>query len=71
MGHTQVWDVMSNQGCADFVRERIERGVTPLSKIAEQVMDECICEDPGKTQGIGGDNMTCMVVRFKPSLFAC
>ena len=27
-------------------------------------MDACISEDPKKTTGIGGDNMTCVVVTF-------
>jgi len=30
-----------------------------------QACDACLAEDPKRTQGIGGDNMTCLVVVFK------
>ncbi|CAN0004538.1 unnamed protein product [Sphacelaria rigidula] len=33
-----------------------------LSKVCEAVMDKCLSEDPRRTAGIGGDNMTCLVV---------
>ena len=59
-----VWDVMSNQEAVDFVRSRLQKGV-PLGKISEQVFDHCIADDPKLTKGIGGDNMTCMIVNLK------
>jgi serine/threonine protein phosphatase PrpC len=57
-----VWDVLSNQECVDFVRERI--ATTPPARIAEQIFDRCIADDPKTTQGIGGDNMTAVIVKF-------
>lgn len=33
-----------------------------LSKMCEEVMDACLSNDPRRTTGIGGDNMTCIVV---------
>jgi protein phosphatase 1G len=59
-----VWDVLSNEEAIAFVRARILKGM-PLEQISAEVMDYCIAEDPGLTGGIGGDNMTCMVVQFK------
>ncbi|CAN0394035.1 unnamed protein product [Discosporangium mesarthrocarpum] len=35
----------------------------PLSVVCEQVMDHCLSSDPRKTTGIGGDNMTCLIVQ--------
>ncbi|KAL3912725.1 MAG: hypothetical protein SGPRY_008237 [Prymnesium sp.] len=69
-----IWDCMvricpssnngfTNQEVCDFVRERIAS--TPLDKIAEQMFDHCISEDPKVTQGIGGDNMTALIVAFR------
>ena len=49
------------------------QGVSPAS-VAEAVFDECISDDPKQTQGLGGDNMTCVIVQFKyaenPGAFA-
>jgi hypothetical protein len=55
---------MSNEECVAFVRKRLKPGVRP-SLVAEQLFDECITEDPKKTQGLGGDNMTCIIVALK------
>jgi protein phosphatase 1G len=58
-----VWDVLSNQDAVDFVRTRLQKGM-PLGKISEEVFDRCIAVDPKETRGIGGDNMTCIVIKL-------
>jgi len=65
IGCDGIWDCKTNQQAVDFVRERLSQGMV-VSKICEELMDNCISEDPRKTTGIGGDNMTCVVVQFKP-----
>ncbi|CAM9415012.1 unnamed protein product [Ectocarpus fasciculatus] len=55
-----VWDCMTSQECVDFVGARV--GKMSLSKVCEEVMDACMSDDPRRTTGIGGDNMTCIVV---------
>eukprot|EP00929_Paragymnodinium_shiwhaense_P050528 TRINITY_DN25431_c0_g1_i1.p1 TRINITY_DN25431_c0_g1~~TRINITY_DN25431_c0_g1_i1.p1 ORF type:complete len:381 (+),score=108.72 TRINITY_DN25431_c0_g1_i1:70-1212(+) len=59
-----VWDVMSNQDVCDFVRPRLleKKSVT---EIGVELLDHCITEDPAKTQGLGTDNMTAVVVKLK------
>jgi len=60
-----IWDVMGNQDAVDFVHERLpsylESG-RPLSGILEEMLDQCVSPDLVLTKGIGGDNMTAMLV---------
>lgn len=59
-----IWDVVQPQEAVDFVRERMD-GKTKLSTICEQLFDRCIAEDPHRTGGLGGDNMTCLIVSLR------
>lgn len=61
-----VWDVMSNQEVIDFVIRGIQSGETKISKIVEGLLDNCVSPNLYQTGGIGGDNMTCIIVLFKP-----
>ena len=58
-----VWDVLSSQGSVDFVRERLQQGMTNV-EVVHEVFNHCIADDPKKTQGIGGDNMTCIIIEM-------
>ena len=60
-----VWDIMSNQEIVDFVREQLVGGVTKVSQIIENIFEHCIADDPRESEGLGGDNMTCILVFFK------
>ena len=57
-----IWDCMTNQQVVDFVRERMRSSDSKLSDISEAILDHCIAKDPKTTGGIGGDNMTCIIV---------
>merc|ERR1712039_447157 len=60
-----IWDVLSSQDAVDFVKARLESRLSqgrPLSSICEEMMDFCISPDLQATQGIGGDNMTAVIV---------
>mmetsp|Transcript_100455 Transcript_100455/g.324183 ORF Transcript_100455/g.324183 Transcript_100455/m.324183 type:complete len:386 (-) Transcript_100455:299-1456(-) len=63
-----VWDVMSSQQAVDYVRQRLlpllEGSVKP-STVAEGLLDNCLSPDPAKTFGLGGDNMTLLIVVFQ------
>eukprot|EP00607_Mallomonas_marina_P008904 CAMPEP_0182423004 /NCGR_PEP_ID=MMETSP1167-20130531/8875_1 /TAXON_ID=2988 /ORGANISM="Mallomonas Sp, Strain CCMP3275" /LENGTH=451 /DNA_ID=CAMNT_0024601573 /DNA_START=106 /DNA_END=1461 /DNA_ORIENTATION=- len=56
-----VWDCLSCQQACDFVSERLTNGHT-LKEIVEQGLKHCIADDPRKSGGVGGDNMTLMIV---------
>lgn len=59
-----IWDVMTNQEVVDFVRPRL-KNATKISAIVEELLDRCVASDPKETQGLGCDNMTCVIVDLK------
>eukprot|EP00930_Biecheleria_cincta_P014624 TRINITY_DN12507_c0_g1_i1.p1 TRINITY_DN12507_c0_g1~~TRINITY_DN12507_c0_g1_i1.p1 ORF type:complete len:466 (-),score=75.61 TRINITY_DN12507_c0_g1_i1:60-1457(-) len=66
-----VWDVKTNQQVVDFLRERFTRdGRAPDDKVmeaaVEELLDACVSKDLRLTRGLGGDNMTAVVVWLKP-----
>jgi serine/threonine protein phosphatase PrpC len=64
LGCDGIWDCLSNAGAVEYVRARIDS--KPLIEIGAEMLDDIISEDPRATQGIGGDNMTIMIVDLKP-----
>lgn len=58
-----VWDVKSNEEVCAFVGGRLANNRAPL-RIAEELVDACLAEDPKANHGLGGDNMTCVIVRL-------
>mmetsp|Transcript_38536 Transcript_38536/g.46580 ORF Transcript_38536/g.46580 Transcript_38536/m.46580 type:complete len:351 (-) Transcript_38536:108-1160(-) len=60
-----VWDVMTNQACVDFVKQRLDAGgYGNLSKITEELLDRCLSVDPKETNNLGCDNMTAIIVKL-------
>jgi len=60
-----VWEVLENQEVVDFVRARLpayRAGGQRLSGLLEEVLDTCVSPDLSATMGLGGDNMTIMLV---------
>lgn len=67
-----VWDVVTSQAAVDFVRDelgspatveaRIRAGALQLSTVSENLLDRCLSPDLQMTHGLGGDNMTCVIV---------
>lgn len=60
-----VWDVKSNQEVCDFVGEGLREG-RPIEHVIENLLDDCIAVNLKESHGLGGDNMTCVVVRLQP-----
>lgn len=61
-----IWDVLSNQDACDFVRQKVLQENMSLEEVVQAVMKRCLAKDPVSSQGIGGDNMTFMVVWLQP-----
>lgn len=57
-----IFDVKTNRQVIDFVRERIDK--KDLGTICEECMSDCLAEDPKISHGIGGDNMTIVVIHL-------
>ncbi|PVU94136.1 hypothetical protein BB559_003077 [Furculomyces boomerangus] len=55
-----IWDCLSNQQVAHFVREGIASGST-LEAICEDLMDKCLAGE-SEMGGVGCDNMTVVIV---------
>lgn len=59
-----IWDCLTNQEACDLVKEGLTKGQT-LEEITKNILKHCLADDPRRSQGIGGDNMTFLVVQFK------
>lgn len=62
-----IWDCKTNQEAVNFVRDKISACV-PLSSICEQLCDACLSRNPSENDGIGCDNMTCVIVDLAPGI---
>merc|ERR1712178_254697 len=56
-----IWDVMTSQEVTDFVRQRLRKGLAP-GEVAKQLLHKCLSPNPKQTNGLGTDNMTCIIV---------
>ena len=60
-----IWDVLTNQAACDFVRQKLMLDPAPsLSQIACDMCDHCLAKDTNN-KGIGCDNMSVVIVKFK------
>ncbi|KAI8967923.1 protein phosphatase 2C 2 [Mycotypha africana] len=57
-----IWDCMTNQEVANFVRKNAANNVS-LKEICEKLMDNCLA-DSSNTGGVGCDNMTVEIIAF-------
>lgn len=59
-----IWDCLSNQQAVDYCKSRIHEK-KPID-IGIELLNDILSTDPRTTQGIGGDNMTIMIIDLQP-----
>ncbi|XP_034251807.1 probable protein phosphatase CG10417 isoform X2 [Thrips palmi] len=62
-----IWNYLSSQDVVDFVRKRIQEGKLKMSQICEELFDHCLAPNT-LGDGTGCDNMTAVIVKFRPEL---
>ncbi|XP_065077196.1 probable protein phosphatase CG10417 [Ochlerotatus camptorhynchus] len=62
-----IWNFMTSDDVVEFVQDRIADPTKKLSDICEEMFDYCLAPHT-KGDGTGCDNMTAIIVQFKPNL---
>ena len=65
IGCDGIWDCLTNEKAVEYVRDRI--GTKTPAEIGTEMLDEILSDDPRASQGIGGDNMTVMIIDLQPA----
>lgn len=63
LGCDGIWDCLTNEQAVNYVKSRID--TKSPTEIGREMLDQIISDDPRVTQGIGGDNMTIMIIDFQ------
>lgn len=59
-----IWDCLDNQQVVDILRPKvIGNNYKRLSQLVEEVFDRILSKSK---EELGNDNMTCIIVKFKP-----
>lgn len=61
-----IWNFMTSDDVVEFVQKRIKDPAKKLSEICEEMFDYCLAPHT-KGDGTGCDNMTAIIVQFKPN----
>jgi serine/threonine protein phosphatase PrpC len=65
IGCDGIWDCLTNEKAVEFVATRID-DYKP-TEIGNMMLNYIISPDPRVTQGIGGDNMTILIIDLQPT----
>lgn len=68
MGCDGIWEVKNNQEMVDFFYDKLRKEKKSIDESIKDLFEDIISEDYTKTQGVGCDNMTCIVIQLKKSL---
>ena len=67
MGCDGIWERKSNEEMVEYVYDKLKAGKSLKDTVSELLLDT-IAPSIAETQGIGCDNMTCILIKFlKPT----
>jgi len=56
-----IWDTKNSEKVSNYILTRIKEKKN-LTKIVEELMNDCLTNDPSATNGVGSDNMSCIII---------
>nr|CAH04419.1 protein phosphatase 2C [Euplotes vannus] len=59
-----IWEVKSSQDVVDFISERLKKDMK-LTDIIGELFEDIISPDYTATQGLGCDNMSCIIIKLR------
>lgn len=66
MGCDGIWEKKSNEEMVEYVYNKLKLDIS-LKQIVSDLLLDTIAPSVAETQGIGCDNMTCIIVKFNKS----
>ncbi|XP_055373964.1 probable protein phosphatase CG10417 [Condylostylus longicornis] len=63
-----IWNYMSSEEVVELVKEFIDEDFEEMSSICEELLNTCLSPST-LGDGTGCDNMTAIIIRFKPTIF--
>jgi len=64
MGCDGIWEKKSNEEMVEYIYRKLKLNIT-LKQIVADLLLDTIAPSVAETQGIGCDNMTCVLIQFK------
>jgi serine/threonine protein phosphatase PrpC len=66
MGCDGIWEKKSNEEMVEYVYNKMKLDI-PIKQIVSDLLLDTIAPSVAETQGIGCDNMTCIIIKFNQS----
>jgi serine/threonine protein phosphatase PrpC len=66
MGCDGIWETKSNEEMVEYVYDKLKQNKS-LSDVVSELLNDIISPDYTQTAGVGCDNMTCIILKFKDS----
>lgn len=58
-----IWDCLTSEECVQSLEKKLKAKQDPMSDPVERLLEEILA--PNTDEGIGTDNMTAIIIKFK------